>query len=530
MYRAAVKFPVSCCEGQSIIIDDVRSMVIVGANGSGKSRLGHWIEYNQESGVFVHRVSAQRVVQMDSQIIPSRYDDAQEYFLYGSSSNSRKRKKDPKYGRWGEQPVTGMSWDFDSVLTLLYADEERRNGAYIKKVKSKKKVALPESCFDKLKLIWDDLFPHRKIDLDGNRFISSLNNGEIYSASDMSDGERVVFYLLGHCLLAPKNTVLVIDEPEMHIHHSLQVNLWDKIEAARDDCCFLYLTHDLDFAAYRKSSQKIWLKSYDGISWDWESVPDSDSLPEDIFLEILGSRKPILFVEGEKNSYDHKIYQSIYTDYLVIPRESCQKVIESTKSLRSMPSLHYMNIRGLIDRDYRTAHDLLMLAKSDIFVTDVAEIENLLCVEELIEYVSDVLGLPSKETIEQVKNYVISSFKGELDSQVSEKVSFDVKYQLGRFESTKNGLVEINNRLEVMFNDIDVEVLYKKYYDEFSAYIESQDYNGVLRVYNRKSLAKRISECMGLKKNDYPDFIFRHLYGKNRKHIVSILQKYAPVF
>ncbi|MCY4177733.1 MAG: hypothetical protein OXD32_04460, partial [Endozoicomonadaceae bacterium] len=66
-------------------------------------------------------------------------------------------------------------------------------------------------------------------------------------------------------------------------------------------------------------STKIWLKSYDGNTWDWERVPDIDGLPEPLLIHILGSRKPVVFVEGEDGSYDSSLYKSVLTEYLVIP-------------------------------------------------------------------------------------------------------------------------------------------------------------------------------------------------------------------
>jgi ABC-type lipoprotein export system ATPase subunit len=48
--------------GSKVEIEHNGSAVIVGANGSGKSRLGAWIERNIEENVVVHRISAQRAL------------------------------------------------------------------------------------------------------------------------------------------------------------------------------------------------------------------------------------------------------------------------------------------------------------------------------------------------------------------------------------------------------------------------------------------------------------------------------------
>jgi len=101
---------------------------------------------------------------------------------------------------------------------------------------------------------------------------------KVYNSSEMSDGERVIFYLIGQCLAAPKDGIIVIDEPELHLHKSVQAPLWDAIEKLRQDCLFVYLTHDVDFAAAKEAAKTIWLKSFDGQKWDWELINEDENL------------------------------------------------------------------------------------------------------------------------------------------------------------------------------------------------------------------------------------------------------------
>ena len=79
--------------------------------------------------------------------------------------------------------------------------------------------------------MWDEILPHRKISLkDGIvKVIDSLNGTE-YHGKEMSDGERVALYLMWQCLVAPKNSILIIDEPEIHLHTSIMQSLWNKLE------------------------------------------------------------------------------------------------------------------------------------------------------------------------------------------------------------------------------------------------------------------------------------------------------------
>lgn len=90
---------------------------------------------------------------------------------------------------------------------------------------------------------------------------------------------------------------MIIDEPELHLHKALMVRLWNRLEEERTDCTFIYITHDLDFAVSKIASKTIWIKSYQNNNWNWELLEPNGVIPENLYLEVLGSRKPILFVE-----------------------------------------------------------------------------------------------------------------------------------------------------------------------------------------------------------------------------------------
>ena len=207
----------------------------------------------------------------------------------------------------------------------------------------------------------------------------------------MSDSEKLVFYLIGAALCACPNALLVIEEPETLLHNSIKNQLWDEIEAIRPDCTFVYLTHDIDFATSRSDSKRIWIRSYDADHsvWDYELIESNESFPEEVYMEILGSRKPILFIEGtDTNSIDSKLYPFIFPDYLVKPMGGCQKVIETTKAFGQLKDFHTLDSKGIVDRDRRTQGEINYLREQHIYVPDVAEVENLLMIEDVIKTVA----------------------------------------------------------------------------------------------------------------------------------------------
>lgn len=116
--------------------------------------------------------------------------------------------------------------------------------------------------FEILEDIWDQLLPHRKLMISGDDIkVKHPSSDVLYSASDMSDGERAIFYLIGQVLLAKDDSLLIVDEPELHVHRSIMNSLWDLLESARPNCAFIFITHDLEFAAGRVA-QKFAISEY----------------------------------------------------------------------------------------------------------------------------------------------------------------------------------------------------------------------------------------------------------------------------
>ena len=253
--------------------------------------------------------------------------------------------------RWSKRPATSLLNDYQKLMVYLFSDETEENAKFKAAcVKSEGRVEPPRTKLDQVKEVWETVLPHRELVIGGLRIETRVRDGTeaICNSSEMSDGERVIFYLIGQCLAAPKDGIIVIDEPELHLHKSVQPKLWSEIEKLRTDCLFVYLTHDVDFAAANECSTKIWLKAFDGTNWEWEPISSDKTLPDELLFELLGSRKPVVFVEGEAGSYDTALYRAVLSDYLVIPRGGCDNVIQSVKALKANAQLHHLDVNGLI--------------------------------------------------------------------------------------------------------------------------------------------------------------------------------------
>ena len=98
----------------------------------------------------------------------------------------------------------------------------------------------------------------------------------------MSDGERAVFYLIGQTLSAANDSLIIFDEPELHIHRAIMSRLWDELEAARPDCGMVLISHDLEFVASRKGQKFVVTNYTPSAGWTIEQVPEDTGFTEEI--------------------------------------------------------------------------------------------------------------------------------------------------------------------------------------------------------------------------------------------------------
>ncbi|EJF35660.1 AAA domain protein [Capnocytophaga sp. oral taxon 335 str. F0486] len=517
-------------ESQSVVSLDFKTLVIVGANGSGKTRFGSKIEENYN---ITHRISAQKSLIMPDFVSTKSKEVAKNEFLYGYNSDDIGYLKGigKKNFRWDQKPNTHLLNDYEKLLVLLHTEEYQQSLNYKENGGDK-----PFTKLDKIQEIWEKVLPHRKLKKEAGVIktypLDDLDS--IYNSSDMSDGERVIFYLIGEVLCVPENSIIILDEPEMHLHKSLVNNMFNLIENAREDCYFIYLTHDINFAITRQNAKKIWMKSYEGNdTWDYEILEDNEAIPESLYLEVLGSRKPILFIEGENKSFDYKLYQYIFPDYTIKSLGSCAKVIEIVKSFNEQSSFHNIKAYGLIDRDRRNEEEIEKLNSKDIWVLDVAEVENLFLEEIVIKEIANYMGKNSDNVLREVGENIYSFFEKEIENQIRLKFKEVIQKRFYELTQKISNDEDIIKQLDSNYNTIDKEKIYNEIKNEFSNYVFSKNYKSILRVFNNKGLIDNSKLCKltGLdRKGAYIDLVLSLLKKDDgisntiRKAIINQIQ------
>jgi len=457
-----------------------KSIVAIGANGSGKTSLSNGLKkYLPQNGVVI---SAQRIL-----IVPT--------FSGISNINSTSQKlaanqvADKTYKTTYSTENQGNAYgilanlggEFQVLLDNLLAERSAIRNRFCDSIKGgTKDLIVPETKLDKALKIWNSLIEHRIIECnDGINITLRSEDIEPYPAFQMSDGEIVALYLIAHVLQAPPSGFIIIDEPEMYLHKTILKKLWDILETERQDCIFVYLTHDLDFATSRSSAKKIWIRSFIyPAKWNVEDIPEND-LPESLLLELLGSRKNILFCEGKNGKIDEKIYNILFPNFTIKPVEGCFSVISYTKAFNKLP---YSTTKafGIIDSDYHDAKRLKVLQAENVFSFSMTEPENLLLDEEFLKLMAKQLLIEEK-IVDDIKLDVITQLEVEKELQISNYVSTKINnFFKDSHVSKGNTLVDVNKNLSDFNKGIKIQEWYDIKKGELENVIKQKDYSRVL--------------------------------------------------
>lgn len=469
------------------------ALVIIGANGSGKTRFTSAVIRSLGDRAF--RVSA-----LDA--LYTRRTDMSEL------SESFIRNLSPSIVAQTERtkaPFTVL----ELLLLQLMNDEMVNLIAYKLARAGGERRELSATRLDRVISLWQEVFPGNKVLIDSGKILFSRGvNVETYSAVRLSDGERAVLYYAAAVLYAPKNGVIFVDSPEMFLHPTLTSSLWNRLQAERADCTFCYTTHDTEFAASRNGAPAIWVRDFDPSkeAWDYDLMPPESKISPELYMTLAGARKPILFIEGDsQRSIDAKLYPLIFPDYTVRSLGSCNKVIESTRTFNDLASFHKLDSFGIVDRDRRDDAEVGYLRAKKIMVPDVAEIENILLLEDIVRTMAQVNGCDPDRVFVKVRKTILSLFRADLHQQALLHTRHRVKRTMEyRVDARVSNIDTLRQHLSDLLVEIDPQAIFDGFCARFTEYENAGDYNSILRVFNQKSMltSSNVAQLCGYKNKE----------------------------
>jgi hypothetical protein len=128
-------------------------------------------------------------------------------------------------------------------------------------------------------------------------------------------------------------------------------------------------------------------------------------------LDIYGSRRKILFVEGTEESLDKPLYGILFPEVTVVPKGNCRDVERSTIGVKSSANLHWACAYGLIDADGRE-NELKELIAEGICAIECYSVESLYYHPEMIKIISQrVSVLDGSDPDARTNNAITAALK-----------------------------------------------------------------------------------------------------------------------
>jgi energy-coupling factor transporter ATP-binding protein EcfA2 len=492
------------------------AVVIVGPNGSGKSALSHWLSVNRGSSATpVTRVLAHRRVWMQSA---------------GTEMTASQRTKYlTAFETWDSQPASRVKVQGDSERSskLLYDLLGRVNGRNARIADLVDTGHDTSSIEESMLTAIGRVFASADLDIvfrvtDLGEFEAVRRAGQAYPISEMSDGEKGAFLLAAEVLLAPPDSVQIVDEPERHLHRAISSDFIVSLMREREDCAFVLLTHDLDLLGKLESSittvcfvtAVAWSN---GVACGWALETDSvaSGVPDSVREAILGGRSQLLFVEGEKSSLDFPLYRLLFPEWTVVPCGGSVEVKRATSGLQESDAYHWVDGRGILDGDARSPEEIIALGSKKILVLPVDEVENLYYLSCVVDAVALRQAATLGEDPEPLRLRVREKALGALTPNTMQHLAAVNAVKILRRQalaSLPSGVAMVSGGSQL---PISLASPYPAQHKKLADYVTSKDYDAILGEYSVRNSGFRtaVAHALGFRSVD--------LYEKSVRALLS---------
>lgn len=402
-------------------------MFLVGPNGSGKSTLIHHFVTKNPGNVV--RVTAHRQVWFNSNSLD--LTPAARVQLKNSITQIDQQdqsKWNDSYGHQRSQAIIYDLIDSENVKAREIADAVRD-----KNMEKANELAKDRSPIKKMNDILRASNLHFQVIVGkASELVAVRSHDQQYSIAELSDGERNSLLIIANVLTAPKNMLILLDEPERHLHRSIVSPLISTLLGYREDCAFVVSTHDVTLPHDQKNTKVLILREYSDLlkNWDADYIDNIDKMDEGVSFAILGSRRVLLFVEGKHSSLDIQLYQILYPSVSIRALGSCIDVERTVKGIRAVKENHWILAYGIIDRDNRPDQECKELHKTGIIPLEQYSVESLYYHPSVIEAILNRIVNNTDDIsikMNNIKERVLEEVRNHQNSLVAKLVERKIK-------------------------------------------------------------------------------------------------------
>lgn len=472
-------YPTEGNQQESKIIKSGELLFLVGANGAGKSTLMQ--RFSTQNAGKVRRITAHRQVWFHSNTIditPAGREQS-ERNIQQQDTQAQARWRDDYASQRSQVTIFDLI-DSENVEARKIADAARSDDMEAVKV-----LASSQSPMSKM----NDILRISNLDIQinvdqGSKLLAVRNGSTPYSIAELSDGERNAILIIANVLTAPQNTLILLDEPERHLHRSIVSPLISTLLAYREDCAFVISTHDVSLPLDQMKASALLARTYSHSPqfWKIDYIHAVEDMDEETAKAVLGSRKTILFTEGNPSSLDLQIYQILFPSVSIRPVGSCVEVEKIVKGLNSSEGAHWISGVGVIDRDNRSDDECATLESIGIIPIDQYSVESIyyhpITINLMLKRVALIHEIDIDDTIRLMNDSVIASLMPHKERMAARFVQRKAKDLLSRQSpdwkeimngnvtinfSTEGLLAEENNYIDQLVNNQDIEKIISRY-------------------------------------------------------------------
>ncbi|WP_417888161.1 AAA family ATPase [Zunongwangia sp.] len=294
--------------------------------------------------------------------------------------------------------------------------------------------------FKKYKKIFSDLLPGKEL-LDINpaqprEFQYKDESGQPLPFNALSSGEQeVVKVLFDVARKEIKHSVIIIDEPELHLHPTLTFKLIESLKSIGEHTNqFIFLTHSADLiSTYYSTGNVYFIDSTQTGTNQAHRLSDLNHSHHEL-VQLIGENlglfavgKKIVFVEGESSSIDrltyHKIALSVNPEIKISPVGSVMNIgALKTVEEQLRNSVFGVDMYMLRDRDGLRQDQIDELEEGKkLICLKRRHIENYFLNEEILHKVANHLYLNKNGT-----NITVEQIKSEMKRIAKETISFNL--------------------------------------------------------------------------------------------------------
>lgn len=284
---------------------------------------------------------------------------------------------------WGYQEFTDRWKDFMNYIHQKAAIREKKIAEEVKKGKGLSDqdiLKIHPDPLDKYKDIFKNVIPDKELlDIDPAQpsdFKYKDNNGDVLSFGTLSSGEQEVIKILFDVARKEiKHSIVIVDEPELHLHPTLTFKLIESLKDIGENTNqYIFLTHSADLiGTYFATGNAYFIDSKKTGANQAHRLSDLNHSHKEI-VQLVGANlglfavgKKIIFVEGEESSIDKLTYSKLAEKYFpeakVIP-------VGSVMSVHAMHELEVQIRNSIFGIDFFMIRDKDGLSDEQITVLE----------------------------------------------------------------------------------------------------------------------------------------------------------------